>query len=368
MPEFYTRKDISENEIELKVSLPKEAFKSSYEAALKEELSRTNVKGFRKGMVPTDMLEKQIKPVLLTEVFQRVAPYYVNAAIIKENLEPAAPPKYTELGDLDLNKEVTFTVKITLMPKFKLGNLKKIKVTKQDEKVTKEDLEKTLENMQKNNLVHVKGDKVDDKWAKEIAKLYNFPEVKNLDDLKKEIEKIVKVQKKAYIRQSHEAEVLKEAIKLTNIKVPDEAIEYEAHEREHAFMHDLENAKMTMADYEKSQGITHEQMHEAWHKDAQEALETDLLLKTYAEERKVTIEDDELKAEIDKIKVANRGREGDRPELYEDPRWIAQIKSILIKQKAYRDLIVEVIGEYVEEPVESANREVGQAKKKAKSK
>lgn len=355
MDEFYTTEKKDNSHFVFKMTLPQEAFKQSYEQMLKQELEKTNVKGFRKGKFPTDMLEKQIKPALIMETFQRLAPYYVNAAIIKEKLEPVAPPKYENIGKLDnLDNPITFEVEVVVMPEFKLGKLNKIKPETKEEKATKEDIDKTLQNMFDNNSDKAKAKEINDEWAKEVAKLYKFDGANNLAELRKMVEEVITEQKAGYIRQAQEAEVLRKAVKASKIEIPDEAMHHEAHEREHAFEHDLEHMKMTMEEFAKQRETTVEEMRDKWHKDAQEALENDVLFKTYAREKGIEVSDEELEAEIEKIKVANANAEGIDEKVYEDEGWKNNARNFVLKQKAYRAIVDEILGEY--KPVEKSEK------------
>lgn len=368
MEDFYKRENVSDYEINLKVSLPTEAFATSYKEMLAQELKKVDMKGFRKGKVPSDMLEKQIKPAILLETFQKVAPYYVNAALMKEELTPIAPPEYMDMGELDDSKPINFTVKVTIMPTFKLASLKKIKPDTKEEGATEQDIEKTLENMFENNQDKVKGKKADDKWAKEIAKQYQFDGVENIKDLKVQIKSVVEAQKTAYIRQTQEAEVMANLVKASKIEVPKAAIRHESKQREESFQHELSQMNTTVEDFLKSQGMEMKDLRKNWMKDAQQALEHDIVLKTYSQEKNMKVEEKELEEEIDKIKVSNRGKEGDNPDLYKDPQWQAYVGSLILKQKAYRALVDEILGEYTPITLDDLDKQDAKPEKKAKKK
>lgn len=347
MNDFYTREDKSKELVILKVTLPADGFTNSYKMLLQEELKKTDMKGFRKGKFPAEVLEQQAKPALLIETFQRVAPYYVNAAIIKEKLEPVAAPAYKDLGELETGKDISFSVEITIMPTFKLGNIKKIKPETKPEKATKDDIEKTLENMFQNNQDKVSAETMDDKWALAIAKEYQFEnDVKDLATLKTKVTEIIDAQKAAYIRQAQEAEVIRKAVKESKITIPETAMHYEAHEREHAFEHELEAMKMTVEKFCEERNVTMDQLREQWHKDAQEALENDVLFKTYAAERGINVDEAEFDQELNKIKMANVQKTPYDSKVYQDEAWLESAKSYIKKQKAFRAIVTEILGEF----------------------
>ena len=81
MNDFYTRKDIDKSTIEFTISIPKDAFQKSYKALLKQELSNTKIDGFRKGKVPTDLVEPQVSTSIKTKVLEQLVPMYLTTAL-----------------------------------------------------------------------------------------------------------------------------------------------------------------------------------------------------------------------------------------------------------------------------------------------
>lgn len=141
---FYEKVEISDQEVHLKMKIPADAFEESYNLLLKQRSQATNIKGFRKGKVPQSIVEPNLESLILTETFERIAPYYVNAAIIKESLKPIAPPEYTDLKELKRGHEIVFTVKVTTMPEFKLGSLSQIKLKKKARRLCQKKSKKRL--------------------------------------------------------------------------------------------------------------------------------------------------------------------------------------------------------------------------------
>lgn len=336
MDKAYKTKKISEDTIEMIITIPSEPIKSSYEVLLKKELEKTSVKGFRKGSTPRELVESQLKPALLFEVINRLAPMYLSTAVEKEKIELIASPEYKDLPTLEIDKDIEIKVHLTVMPEFKLGNMKKIKVEIKKEAVKDEDVEKIIKQLEENkNISAKKGTK---EWVKQASKLIQIQDVETLDKFKEEIKKALQAEKDGILRRNAENQALNEAIKLSNIVVPDPAVHFEAHEREHSFEHQLADMKTTMEQYAQTYGVTVESMRQMWHKDAKEALETDVFLKLYAKEKKLTISDAQLKEEIEKVKKTNN----QNPEVYDNPEWKEYIRRVALKQKAYEMFLIEV--------------------------
>lgn len=337
MSKTYTRVDVSKESIELTVTVPSEAFIKSYNTILEKEAKEVNVKGFRKGNVPSDIIEGKLKDSILFETFERIAPVYVGQAVNEEKLDIIAPPAYKDIPKLEKGKDITFTVVCTVMPEFKMGNLKKIKIEKVKVDVDPKEFESVMKELEQRK---VDGEFKSDKWVAEITKQLYLTDVKNMSDLEKEINERLLSQKEMNIRKEQENSALRQGIELSKITVPSAAIDYEALEREQSFLKTLEERKLSLEDFLKGNQVKVETMREMWRKDAQEALETDVFLKLYATENGVEITNEELENEVEKIKKEHAGHDHD---YYDDPQWREYIKRVLVKQKAYDAFVSEVL-------------------------
>lgn len=341
MENFYERKDISKDTVELKITIPKDNFQESYNILLKDHLKDTDLKGFRKGKVPTDLLEGDIKSGLKIETLDKLAPLYINTAIQKEDIEPIAPPTYKDLPKLEDGKDVEFTIAITVLPEFKLGDMKKIKIAKEEVKITKKEIDTAIEDIKKNR--ETKEKEVNDKWAVEIAKMLKIEKIENLESLKKYIKKILKEQKEHMLIHKREEEALEQAIKLSNIEIPLPAVQFEASERERSFIHDMQQRGIKPEEFMKAQNITIEKMRELWEKDATEALETDVFLKIYKKENKISVSEADLNERIEEIKKsAPKDRDAS---IYDNPQWREYVQSVYEKEKAFDHFKKEVLGD-----------------------
>jgi FKBP-type peptidyl-prolyl cis-trans isomerase (trigger factor) len=340
MEDFYKRTDISKEKIELEITIPKKSFEQSYKAVLKDELGKTDLKGFRTGKVPADLLEPQKKDSLKVVTFEKLAPYYLATVLQKENISPVAQPVYKNFPNVLQDKEITFTVEVTIMPEFKLGNMKKIKVDIEKFSVTEKEVDEAIENVFKN---HPEGSKsMNDTWAKKIAKKLALPKIDSLESLKKYVKETIGKQKEIVARRNAEDKVFTQAIELSKIEIPQEAIKYEAQEREHSFVHDMGHDEKRIEQFLEATNVTMEKMREMWLIDAENALKSDVFLKTYAKEHEIKIDDKELGKKIEEIKK-NAPKDTDQS-IFENEQWKEYIRRIGEKEKAYEQFIEEVFG------------------------
>ncbi len=309
MDKTYKIKKLNPETVEFEVIIPADAFTKSYNTLLAQESKKVDIKGFRKGAVPKELIEVQLKPEILEQTFEKIAPVYVAQAVSMEALNIVAAPVYKDIPKLDTNKELTFKVDVTVMPEFKLGNMKKIKIAHKETAVEEKEIDEVIKDLEKRD--DIKAKKGTDAWAKEAGERVGLDKVTTIKELRDEITKLLADQKHHIVHQEMESDALNQAIKLCEIKVPERALEYEAFEREHNFMHSLEERKVTLDDFLKANNVTLETMKEMWKKDAKEALEADVFLNLYAKENKIEITEEELKEEVKTIKEKNNNVEYD---------------------------------------------------------
>lgn len=343
MSDFYQRKDISKDTIEFEITIPKDSFETSYKAMMKDKVKDTDIKGFRKGKVPTEMVESQLSQSVKLETLEKIAPMYISTAIQKEELDPIAPPEYKDIPKLVDGEDVKLTITVTVMPEFKLGNMKKVKVEKEEAVISKEEIEEALDDIKKN--YKTKEKEINDAWAVEIAGLLKLEDVKDIKDLRKQIESAMKAQKEHMLLHQRQEKALDEGIKLCNLEIPLPAIRYEAQERERTFRYDMQQRGVNVEDFIKSQNLTIEKMRELWEKDAKEALETDTFLKLYMKEHNIDMTEEELSKRIEELK--KNAPKGTDMSVYDDANWQAYVKSVDLKQRAFEEFIKEVLGEEV---------------------
>jgi trigger factor len=340
MSDNYTRKDVSDSKIELTLTMPRDAFEKSYKAMLKDHLKDQDLKGFRKGKVPEELIEPSMKATLQFKTFERLAPMHINTAIQKEKIALIAPPKYTQLPDFKGENDLEFKVEVTTMPDFKLGNLKKVEVKKEDVEIKDKEIDKVLKELKVKNETDVK--KIGDDWAKEIAKKLKIEDIKDLDGLKKMVKETLEKQKKHMLLHKYQEDALRQAIELSNIEIPEDAIEFEMQERERSFKQDMESRGVKVEDFLKQSKLDMEEMKKAWRKDAKDALEADVFLNLYSEKKDIKVSKKELDEKIEMIKKSKPDAD---ESIFSNEQWLEYIKKVTRKEKAFREFIKETLGD-----------------------
>ena len=114
------------------------------------ELSKTaNIKGFRPGKVPVEVLKKQFGKVVYGEVLEKILKETSSQAIEEKKIKIAGQPKL-DLKSYGEGKDLNYTLEIDELPKIKLNSLENIKYTDYEIKVTDGEIKKRIDDIAKN--------------------------------------------------------------------------------------------------------------------------------------------------------------------------------------------------------------------------
>jgi trigger factor len=141
----YELKKLENSEIEIIFELTEEEFKPFYESALKTINEKAEVKGFRKGHIPKDILINKFGERMIIEDAkeQAIQKNYLDA-IIKENINVVSRPK------LEIESENPFKFKLTVavFPEGTLKDHKSIKVKVEEAKVEEKEIDDLIKTFQ----------------------------------------------------------------------------------------------------------------------------------------------------------------------------------------------------------------------------
>jgi len=111
--------------------------------------SKVEIKGFRAGKAPLDLIISQVgEAKVLSEAAELAINKFYGQAIAENNLTPVVPPKVT-IEKLALDRPLVFKAEITVLPEVTLGDYHQIKVEKQEVKIDEEQVSKTLEGLRR---------------------------------------------------------------------------------------------------------------------------------------------------------------------------------------------------------------------------
>ena len=140
---------------ELKVTVDGEKWTAANEKAFKKIASKVQIKGFRAGKAPLDLVRKQLdQREIWMEAIDQVA-----QEALEYGLEQYPKIRLVDRPTLDVQDinatEATLLFGLTVYPEVKLGDYKAVKYEEEKVSVLKKDVDKEIENLRQHNAEEV---------------------------------------------------------------------------------------------------------------------------------------------------------------------------------------------------------------------
>jgi len=138
----------------LKVLVDKKTINEKLDDRLKELSKTANIKGFRPGKVPVDVLKKQFGKAIYGEVLEKILKETSTKALEEKKIKVAGQPKL-DLKSYGEGKDLNYTLEVDELPSIKIKSLEDLKFIDYEVKTTENDTNKRLEDIAKsqNNFV-----------------------------------------------------------------------------------------------------------------------------------------------------------------------------------------------------------------------
>ena len=146
----------------LKVFVDKETMDKKIGSRLNELSKTVNIKGFRPGKVPIDVLKRQFGKAVYGEVLEKTLKETSLKALEEKKIKAAGQPKL-DLKSHGEGKDLNYTLEIDELPSVKLNSFENIKYTDYEIKVADGEIKKRIDDIAKNQ------DNFKDKNEKETA-------------------------------------------------------------------------------------------------------------------------------------------------------------------------------------------------------
>ena len=133
-------------ESKLSVIVTKKEIQEKIDKKLDEVKDTINLKGFRPGKAPRELLKKQFGKALYGEVIEKTLNDSAFQALKDKNIKPAGQPKI-DIKSSGEDKDLEFTIEVEKVPEIKKVDLSKIEIKKYEVKADKKDLETRLNQL-----------------------------------------------------------------------------------------------------------------------------------------------------------------------------------------------------------------------------
>jgi trigger factor len=134
---------------DLKVLIDKETMNSYIDEKYEEIKGTVNLKGFRPGKVPKEVLKRQFGKAVFGEVLDKVLKETSTKALEENKIKPAGQPKL-DLKTYGEDKELEYVLSVTELPKVDIKSIESIKFDQYSVKIDNSETDKRIKEIAKN--------------------------------------------------------------------------------------------------------------------------------------------------------------------------------------------------------------------------
>ena len=134
---------------DLKIFIDKETMNSYMDEKYEEIKGTVNLKGFRPGKVPKEILKRQFGKAVFGEVLDKVLKDTSTKALEENKIKPAGQPKL-DLKTYGEDKELEYVLSVTELPKVEIKSLENIKFDEYTVKIDDSETDKRIKEIAKN--------------------------------------------------------------------------------------------------------------------------------------------------------------------------------------------------------------------------
>ena len=184
-------KNLEKSAVELTVTIAKKDVADTYQKTLSNYVKNAQIPGFRKGHVPANVLERKYGDSIKADTLGTLIDQSFDE-IFKEETEnrplPYAQPTMEKAPELDITKDLTYTVKYDVFPKVEVKDFAGVNVKEPQVTITDDDLSDEIKTIQERNATVT--EKKDGVVEKDNIVTINYVEVgedgKEITDTKRE--------------------------------------------------------------------------------------------------------------------------------------------------------------------------------------
>jgi len=287
---------LPKSSLNIKVTVPVDKVKETYELLVVKAVEETEVEGFRKGKAPKDMvLEKVGVSNLYGDLVNALLRTFYPQALKETSVSPVSNPK-VEINQFDIDKDFIFTATVAVRPDIKVGD-----------------------------------------YITPLKESYNA----QLDEKKKENQE--KISKGEQIQDIHlhlsPNEVIDQIVKVSELEVPDLLVDEETDRMLSKLINQAQSIGLSLDQYLKSQNKTSDELRNEYKVIAEKNIKAEFALGQIIKDKDVEISDEQI---LETLKAGGfENAEARMENLYEK----LYVKSILQKNKIISEIIEEVEGE-----------------------
>tara|TARA_Y100001970_G_scaffold249654_1_gene320416 strand:- start:776 stop:2209 length:1434 start_codon:yes stop_codon:yes gene_type:complete len=134
---------------DIKVFIDKKTMDTHMEEKYEEIKGTVNLKGFRPGKVPREILKRQFGKAVFNEVLDKVLKDTSTKALEQNKIKPAGQPKL-DLKIFGEGKDLEYIISVTELPKLEIKSIENIKFDDYSVKIDESEADKRIKEIAKN--------------------------------------------------------------------------------------------------------------------------------------------------------------------------------------------------------------------------
>ena len=134
---------------DLKVFVDKKTMNTYMDEKYNEIKETVNLKGFRPGKVPKEILKRQFGKAVFSEVLDKILKETSTKALEENKIKPAGQPKL-DLKTYGEDKELEYIISVTELPKVETKPIENIKFDQYTVKIDAKETDKRINEIAKN--------------------------------------------------------------------------------------------------------------------------------------------------------------------------------------------------------------------------
>lgn len=363
----FTIEELPDSQVKISGALPYAELQSERKAALVALGKNVELDGFRKGHVPTPVLEKHLGEAnILAEMAERAIAHAYPHIISEHNIEAIGHPQI-EVKKLAPDNDLEFSATVAVVPTFTLPDYQKIaqeiNKNRPNDEVTDEELEEKIKEIRQQKRAYermqelsqqskeqadqeaadlptpesvaqkVEADKdaplpeLTDEMAKELGQPGQFESV---EDFKTKLRAHLEIEKKQNNAAKHRADITDGIIAVTEMNLPQILIDSEINQMFAQMEDDLKRSELKMEDYLAHIKKTKAELAEEWKPAASKRAQLQLVLNEIAKQEELVPDPEKVNEQTKELMERFKDADEHRVRLY--------VASVLLNEEVMKGL------------------------------
>jgi trigger factor len=363
----FTVERLPNSQVKITGEIPFAELLAERTAALTALGKNVELDGFRKGHIPTPILEKHLgEMTILGEMAERAVAHSYPHIIQEHHIDAIGQPAI-EITKIAPDNPLGLVITVAIVPEFELPDYgkiaKEVNTERPSDEVTDEELEQQIKEIQRQKAAYEKlqekaaanatkeagdlptpetVDPIEEKEGEE--KEESFPELtdtyvqglgkpgqfENVEDFKTKLREHISTEKKQQNATKHRANITDKIVEATAMDLPQIMIDSELNQMWAQMQEDIERAELKMEDYLSHIKKTKEELFKEWTPAAEKRAKLQLVLNEIAKKEEMMPDKDAVETQTKELIERFKDADEHRVRLY--------VASVLLNEEVMKSL------------------------------